>query len=132
MKKLIAGIAVILVLGALVYYFLSNEKSLLAGSNHSNFRVILIGIDGGSWDILRRLVTEGKLPHFQKLIQNGSAGNLNSLNWKRMILGGKGFFSPIVWTSIATGKIPSKHGVEDFTLPLPSHLIANLVPDTGK
>ena len=31
----------------------------------------------------------------------------------------RGFWSPIVWTSIATGKIPEKHGVRDFVLPVP-------------
>lgn len=28
-------------------------------------------------------------------------------------------FSPAIWTSIATGKIPQKHGIEDFTIKLP-------------
>lgn len=132
MKKIAVALLVCLLLGALVYYFLTPSEQLHTGQNRSGARVFLIGIDGGSWDILQRLVTEGKMPHFQKLIQNGAAGNLNSLTWKRMILGGKGYFSPIVWTSIATGKLPDKHGVEDFTLPLPSHLVANLVPDTEK
>jgi predicted AlkP superfamily phosphohydrolase/phosphomutase len=127
-SKIILWLAMLLLCLFLIYYLLSPGNTFLARAGSSHIKILLIGIDGGSWDILKRLSAEGKIPHFQKLIETGSYGYLNSLSWKRIILGGKGYFSPIVWASIATGKIPSKHGIEDFTLPLPSRLVANLVP----
>ena len=100
-----------------------------SGSSNRN-RVVLIGIDGGDLEILTRLVNEGKMPHFKKLMEEGSSGHLNSLAWRQLIYGSKGYYSPIVWAAIATGKSPAKNGIEDFTLPLPSHLIAYLIPAT--
>lgn len=84
------------------------------------YRVLLIGIDGGSWDILRRLASQNKVPNMKRLIESGSAGYLDSLAWRKKTTGGYGYFSPIIWSTIATGKLPSKHGIEDFKLPLPS------------
>jgi predicted AlkP superfamily phosphohydrolase/phosphomutase len=96
----------------------------------STNRVVLIGIDAGDWEILNRLVKDGKMPHFKKLMNEGSSGRLNSIAWRQLIYGSKGYYSPIVWATIATGKSPAKHGIEDFTLPLPSRLVATLVPAT--
>lgn len=84
------------------------------------YRVLLIGIDGGSWDILKRLVSQNKVPNMKRLIESGSSGYLDSLAWRKKTTGGYGYFSPIIWSTIATGKLPSKHGIEDFKLPLPS------------
>ena len=39
--------------------------------------------------------------------------------------------SPILWTSIATGKVPEKHGVRDFVLPLPGTASAWIGSDDG-
>lgn len=109
------------------YWFYSQRSP----SNRN--RIVLIGIDGGDWEILTRLVSQGKMPHFKKLMDEGASGRLNSLIWRELIHGSRGYYSPIVWAGIATGKIPSKNGIEDFTLPLPSRLLALLVPanETG-
>jgi predicted AlkP superfamily phosphohydrolase/phosphomutase len=95
-----------------------------SGNNGSIRKIMLIGVDGGSWDILYEQMNQGKMPHFKKLVDNGAAGYLDSLMWKSLVQGGKGYLSPIVWATISTGKLPTKHGIEDFTLPLPSELIA--------
>src|SRR5689334_15774237 len=65
-------------------------------------RVLLIGFDGASWNLMEPPLRSGKLPHFQKLIQEGSSASLHTLTptW-----------SPLLWTSIATGKRPEKHGI---------------------
>lgn len=120
-KTILAFAIVALVTGS--YLFISHR-----GIPNPN-RVILIGIDGGDWEILTRLVVNGKMPHFKKLMEEGSSGHLNSIAWKQLIYGSKGYYSPIVWATIATGKNPAKNGIEDFTLPLPSHLLARLVPE---
>ncbi len=79
--------------------------------------VILVGVDGGSWDLLFQYTRDGGLPHLAKLLESGSGGYLNSLLWRRFERRHRGYFSPIVWTTIATGKRPNQHGIEDFVLP---------------
>ena len=111
---------------ALAGYFLLTDANWTLRIKEPRTKVFLIGVDAGSWDILKELMAEEKLPHFKKLVQEGAAGYLGSISWKELIRGTKGFFSPIVWASISTGKMPNKHGVEDFTLPLPSDLIASI------
>src|SRR5262245_44977352 len=80
----------------------------------SKVNVLLIGMDGASIDILERLASQNKVPNLRSLMENGAVGHLDSLFWKKKVSGSHGYFSPIVWSSIATGKTPDKHGVEDF------------------
>jgi len=83
--------------------------------------VVLIGLDGASLDVVDELRARGELPTFDRLIRTGTAGPLQSWASKPIMRDHlrRGFWSPIVWTSIATGKIPEKHGVRDFVLPVP-------------
>ena len=69
-------------------------------------KVLLIGIDAGEWDVLGPLLDRKKLPNFAHLRDEGAAGRLRSLEPLTK--------SPIIWASIATGKVPGKHGVLDF------------------
>jgi len=83
--------------------------------------VLFIGLDGASLEIVDDLRAEGRLPTFDWLILTGISGPLQSWASKPIMSENlrRGFWSPIVWTSIATGKIPEKHGVRDFVLPIP-------------
>lgn len=67
--------------------------------------ILLIGVDGADMGILDRLIGEGKLPTFARLKREGSFGRLRSL---------EPLLSPIVWTTIATGRRPQDHGIFDF------------------
>jgi hypothetical protein len=80
---------------------------------------VLLGVDGLSHDLLLRYAREGRLPHLASLLSRGSSGYLNSILWRRFERRTRGYFSPIVWSTIATGKRPDQHGIEDFVLPLP-------------
>ena len=73
-------------------------------------KVLLIGWDAADWRIIRPLVDRGRMPHLAKLIAGGASGNLASL---------RPMLSPMLWTSIATGKRPHKHGIHGFTEPRP-------------
>jgi len=75
------------------------------GGGPSSPRVLLIGIDGADLDILDRLIAAGKLPTFARLRKEGAFGRLRSQ---------EPLMSPIVWTTIATGRPPQDHGVLDF------------------
>jgi len=89
--------------------------------SRNNYKILLIGLDGASLDIVYRLASENRIPNIQRLIEQGSTGYLDSIKWKKRYSSERGLFSPIIWASIVTGKFPSKHGIEDFTLPLPSN-----------
>jgi predicted AlkP superfamily phosphohydrolase/phosphomutase len=66
---------------------------------------IVIGIDGGEWDIIAPLIADGSLPNLARLREKGMAGDLASATPP---------VSPPAWTSIHTGKNPGKHGIYDF------------------
>jgi predicted AlkP superfamily phosphohydrolase/phosphomutase/tetratricopeptide (TPR) repeat protein len=68
-------------------------------------RVLLIGIDGADPAIVDRLTAAGKLPATDRLRRDGAFGPLRSR---------EPLLSPIVWTTIATGRTPQDHGVLDF------------------
>lgn len=69
-------------------------------------KLLIIGIDGGTFDIILPLIKRGKLPIFKKLIDEGTSGALAST---------VPCYSPLAWTSFMTGKNPGKHGVFAFT-----------------
>lgn len=68
-------------------------------------QVVLIGIDGADWRHIYPFLEEGLLPNFRYLLKNGSHGYLKTY---------PPGMSPVVWTSIATGKSMVKHGVIDW------------------
>jgi predicted AlkP superfamily phosphohydrolase/phosphomutase len=68
-------------------------------------RVLLIGIDGAAPRITRPLLEQGRLPNLERIARAGEFGPLRS----HFPLS-----SPRVWTSIATGKMPEKHGILGF------------------
>ncbi len=67
-------------------------------------KVILIGVDGLEWRVVLDLVGEERLPVLTRLMREGSFGRLETL---------VPTFSPVIWTTVATGKLPKKHGIED-------------------
>ncbi len=73
-------------------------------------RVLVIGWDAADWKIINALIEQGKMPHTAALIERGVMGNLATL---------QPVLSPMLWTSIATGKRPFKHGILGFTEPTP-------------
>jgi predicted AlkP superfamily phosphohydrolase/phosphomutase/tetratricopeptide (TPR) repeat protein len=74
-------------------------------------RVLLIGWDGADWKIIHPLIEAGKMPNLERFINEGVMGNLATLYPS---------LSPMLWTSIATGKRPYKHRVLGFIEPDPS------------
>ena len=68
-------------------------------------RVAVIGIDGADWDLIQELVVDGRLPNIAALVRNGASGSMQTV---------QPTVSPLVWTSLATGVTPDRHGVIDF------------------
>lgn len=73
-------------------------------------KILLIGWDAADWKVARPLMDAGKMPALKRLTEEGSWGNLATI---RPIL------SPMLWTSIATGKRAWKHGIHGFSEPCP-------------
>lgn len=74
--------------------------------NKERNKLIILGFDGASPDLLSRWAAEGLLPTFKKMMDEGAYGPLRSV---------PNMFSPAAWTSFATGKNPGKHGIFRFT-----------------
>lgn len=73
-------------------------------------RVLIIGWDGATFDLIRPWVAQGKLPTLAKIMQGGAHGSLRSTT------------PPMTfpaWSSFMTGVNPGKHGIFDFTRPVP-------------
>jgi predicted AlkP superfamily phosphohydrolase/phosphomutase/tetratricopeptide (TPR) repeat protein len=73
-------------------------------------KVLLIGWDGADWEHIHPLLDEGLLPNLELLLERGVMGNLATL---------QPVLSPMLWNSIATGKLADKHGVHGFMEPDP-------------
>ena len=97
--RFIAFLALVLLLGAAAW-------NCARAGEKPHPRVLLVGVDAGEWDVLGPLLNQGKCPNFARMRDQGSAGKLRSLEPLTK--------SPIIWASIATGKVPQKHGILDF------------------
>jgi predicted AlkP superfamily phosphohydrolase/phosphomutase len=68
-------------------------------------RVIVLGVDGMDYDLVRDLMARGSMPHFQHLAQTGAFGPLRTTVPPQ---------SPVAWSSFITGLDPGRHGIFDF------------------
>ena len=71
-------------------------------------KVMLIGWDAADWKVIHPLMDEGLMPNVKRMIEGGTMGNMRTLS---------PVLSPMLWTSIATGMRPFKHGIYGFTEP---------------
>jgi Tfp pilus assembly protein PilF/predicted AlkP superfamily phosphohydrolase/phosphomutase len=71
----------------------------------TGIKILLIGLDGADWNILDPLFEAGRLPHLARLARTGVRGRLHSIT---------PMLSPVIWTSVATGVLPGRHGIIDF------------------
>lgn len=69
-------------------------------------RLLLVGWDSADWKLIHPLLDSGALPALERLVNSGTRGNLTTLEPQ---------LSPMLWTSIATGKMAYHHGVPGFT-----------------
>ncbi len=68
-------------------------------------KVLIIGLDGATFDVLNPLMAEGRMPRLQKAIAEGASGLLRSTVPP---------ITPAAWTTFLTGKNPGTHGIIDF------------------
>ena len=78
--------------------------------NGDKRKLLLIGWDAADWKIINPLLDNGMMPALESLINNGVMGNISTLDPP---------LSPMLWTSISTGKYADQHGILGFTEPAP-------------
>lgn len=84
-----------------------DTEKLREGNKGCNKKLFILGIDGGSFELINSLIEKGKLPHFKDMIEKGTKSIMKSS------------IPPLTapaWASLQTGCNPGKHGVYDFTL----------------
>lgn len=73
-------------------------------------KLLLVGWDAADWQLMHPLIDAGRMPNLKRLVERGTIGNLATL---------QPVLSPLLWTSIATGKRAEQHGVHGFVEPTP-------------
>jgi predicted AlkP superfamily phosphohydrolase/phosphomutase len=69
-------------------------------------KVVVVGLDGATLDVIRPLVRRGWLPNLARIMEEGVHGELRSTTHP---------ITPQAWTSFLTGKNAGKHGILDFS-----------------
>ena len=67
--------------------------------------VLILAVDGLDWNLLLPVMRAGKAPNLTDLARRGTAARLSTFEPTD---------SPIIWTSVATGKTRDKHGITAF------------------
>jgi predicted AlkP superfamily phosphohydrolase/phosphomutase len=75
------------------------------GPAEAPVRLMLVGIDGATWDVAGPMMERGQLPTLASLVRGGASGVLESI---------EPTYSPRVFTTIATGKSADKHGIQTY------------------
>jgi len=70
-------------------------------------KVLLLGIDGATYNVFDPAFAAGHLPNYKKLLDRSASGILTSTIPP---------YTPPGWTSIFTGVNPGRHGIFGFTL----------------
>ncbi len=84
-------------------------------------KILVIGLDGADWQILQPMIEEGDMPVLGRLMREGAWAQLRS---------SPPLLSPLLWTTVATGRSPADHGILDFLIRDPVKKIK--VPITGE
>jgi len=71
-------------------------------------KVLVIGWDAAEWKVIDDLMARGLMPTFKKFLEDGVRARIATLDPP---------LSPMLWTSMATGKRADKHGILGFVEP---------------
>ena len=70
-------------------------------------RVIVVGVNGMEWDIIRPLLLKGEMPNLAAVEQRGISGRMQTISAASC---------PKVYSSIATSTPPEEHGITGFVV----------------
>ena len=77
-------------------------------SQRARRKLVLLGWGAADWELINPPLDAGHMPHLRGLIERGVMGNLASLT---------PMLSPMLWTSMATGRTADQHGIPGFLEP---------------
>lgn len=86
-------------------------------------RILVIGLDGATFDLLGPWIQAGELPNLRRLMEEGAWGRLQTT------------LPPISsssWNSFITGVNPGKHGVVDFVYPGPDSYKVTMINSASR
>jgi tetratricopeptide (TPR) repeat protein len=87
------------------------REAIFGRRSDTGVQLLLIGLDGADWDVIDPMIAAGELPHLSRLKREGVWARLRS---------SVPSLSPLLWTTVATGKSPDRHGINDFLVLDPS------------
>lgn len=68
-------------------------------------KFVILGLDGACLSMIDPLMQSNRLPNFKRLTEIGAYGDLKSEDPT---------FSPVIWTTLSTGRTPEDHGITFF------------------
>lgn len=71
-------------------------------------KLLILGWDAADWQMIRRLTDKGGMPNLRRLLRAGTQADLATLEPR---------LSPLLWSTVATGKTADKHGILNFVEP---------------
>ncbi len=101
---------------------MSDTQHVTRNTQHASRKVMVIGLDGATWDILQPWMEAGYLPNLASLVAEGASGKLCST------------IPPVTipaWATFQTGMNPGKHGLFYFTRYQPGTYDTPLVDATS-
>ncbi len=81
------------------------QAPIREGRSELRLSLLVVGIDGATWEVIDPMIASGRLPNIASLANRGAAGVLRSEEPTA---------SPVVWTTLFTGKPPEEHGIDDW------------------
>jgi predicted AlkP superfamily phosphohydrolase/phosphomutase len=91
-----------LIVTSLLPFLLFGQTS---GGTKARPKVVVVGVNGMEWDIIRPLLVQGKLPNLASVIHAGTYGKLQTVSAPNC---------PRVYTTISTSTKPEEDGITGF------------------
>lgn len=109
--------------GVILYFGLGSKPSLAAAPPPAALEaavaarktppLLVLGLDGADWRLIDELERRGLVPNLARLRRDAAWGELDTL---------KPTLSPLIWTTVVTGRPPERHGVMRLQVDRPAGL----------
>jgi len=86
-------------------FFSCHQNPTVSGEAKLPEKLLIFGIDAAAWNVVDPLIDAGYLPTIQSLADRGMKCRLKTL---------QPTVSVMLWTTIATGMFPDKHGIDNW------------------